>query len=121
MIAFQVLAVAVLLCALGTELYGGAKRRKLGWIGALRCLIWLTAVIAVLTPDSITTIARILGLHRGADLVSYIFIISYIWSSFYFYKSLRILERKVTEITRCLAIQTAKKGKEEPSTMSSSD
>lgn len=65
------------------------------------------AVAAVLFPDVPTWVARRLGVGRGADLVLYALVIAFLANIATSYRRMNDLQRKVTELTRQLAITEA--------------
>ena len=68
---------------------------------------WLAAGITILQPEVTNTVARFLGIGRGADLVLYVVSLSFLVSLVYFYHKYRQLNSDLTEIVRSLAIQDA--------------
>jgi hypothetical protein len=80
----------------------------------LRWLIWAAAFIAISYPDLTSDVANIIGIHRGTDLVLYIFVFSFLGTTFYFYAENLRLRRQLTHIVRHIAIQEAKRESEAP-------
>ena len=107
MIVFQLIAVplAALLFIRSTVrfLRGDGHR----WVAALTAAIWLAAGITILQPEVTNTVARFLGIGRGADLVLYLLALSFLTSLVYFYHKYRQLNSDLTEIVRSLAIRDA--------------
>jgi small membrane protein len=71
-------------------------------------------VIAVLAPGMTDDVARFVGVGRGADLVTYIAIIAVMFVLVHYYSKFVELQRKLTELTRELAIMRAEHGSSKP-------
>ncbi|CAN5375200.1 hypothetical protein BH09SUM1_BH09SUM1_02440 [soil metagenome] len=78
------------------------QERLLGVL--LGCLI----ILAVVLPNLTNTVANALGVGRGADLVFYCSFLMGCYLSIQFYGHLRDQDRKLTELTRAIAIAHAK-------------
>ena len=112
---FQILAIVVL---------GGLFLRDLkNWsrspaslVGrALRLGVWLGAVVTIAAPWLVQDVAYLLGIGRGADVVLYLFVLAFLWVSFFLYTRCLRLEREITALTRHLAIREAVAPGERPS------
>lgn len=103
---FQWLSVSGLGIALVRELVA-LGRREGSWT---RCVIFVAAMVAIIFPDGVQTIAESIGIRRGADLVLYIFALAFIAASFYFYSRNVRLQRQVTLLVRHLTIRDAQRG-----------
>ena len=82
----------------------GARPR---WWLLLSALIWFAAAVAVLWPDLTTRVARVLGIGRGADLITYVVAILFIVSFFFLHQRYRRLEAELTRLVRRLALDKA--------------
>jgi hypothetical protein len=71
---------------------------------------WLAAATFIAFPASTTTIARGLGIGRGADLILYLAILAGMGASLYFYVRFRRVELALTGLMRREALRTAIKG-----------
>jgi small membrane protein len=110
---FQILALAFLAVNLLLDVrreFKGMGHRGLRWF---RILIWLTAGFAIWRPDSVTQLAHLLGIGRGADVVLYVFVLAFLATSFYWYSQHVIIQRQLTEIVRHLALKEARQGGED--------
>jgi hypothetical protein len=96
--------VAILFVRSLVVLVRGNQPRGTALLGAV---IWFAAGCAILFPEITIRVASWLGIGRGADLVLYILVISYLISVFYVYNRFRKLESNVTEIVRAMAIRDA--------------
>jgi hypothetical protein len=63
--------------------------------------------VAVVTPETTDRIANLVGVGRGADLVTYISIVGVLFVLIRYYAKFVELQRSVTELTRELAILRA--------------
>jgi hypothetical protein len=86
------------------------RRPKFRRDRVLRCLIWLAAGLAIYQPDMTSAIANSIGIQRGADLVMYMFVLTFLGTTFYFYSQNVTMERRLTEVIRHVALREAKLG-----------
>ncbi|MDR3637800.1 MAG: DUF2304 domain-containing protein [Isosphaeraceae bacterium] len=107
---FQYIAVATLLAALLSEAARAVRRRRVSTMGLIRGLTWITAAVTILFPELVQAAALRVGIHRGTDLILYVFILLFIFTSFYFYARHRQIQRQVTELIRSHAIEHARRG-----------
>jgi hypothetical protein len=86
----------------------GVVRKKAGWkLRLLRFVVWAAAAVAVANPDLSTDLANLIGIGRGADLVLYLFVLTFLAVSFYLYARCVWLQRQLTDVVRHLAISNA--------------
>lgn len=107
MIFFQWISlplIVLLIFRSGARLYRGDRPR---WMPVAGVIVWLLAGVAIAMPDSTTTIARTLGIGRGADLITYSLAIAFVVTTFYFYHRYRQLTVDLTTLTRHLALLSA--------------
>jgi hypothetical protein len=101
---FQILAISVLLLLVMIELVR-AMRRQTGLGGPLfRSFIWLMACGFILFPDTLTYIARWLGIGVGANLLLYLLALAFVAVSFLLYARTVQLRRQMTLLVRHLAL-----------------
>lgn len=105
-LAFVPLCLLVGLVTLVRTAKGQVLRRN----GAFWAAVWLGAAVFIAFPSTTTSIARWLGIGRGADLILYIAILAGLGGSLYFYQRFRRLEITVTELIRREALKTATMG-----------
>ena len=85
---FQLIAISGLLVIVVIE-WVRVYRRRIGLMGPLvRSVIWLSAIGFILFPDSLTYIARWLGIGVGANLLLYLLTLAFIAVSFLLYAQL---------------------------------
>src|SRR3954452_16125619 len=73
----------------------------------LALLLFGAATGFVMFPDATSNIARLLGVGRGTDLLLYVAIFAGLHSFLLLYIRTRGVQRKLTELTRALAIKDA--------------
>jgi small membrane protein len=64
-------------------------------------------VYAVMRPEDLTVIARMLGVGRGTDLVLYALVVAFMAGMFSMYQRFRVVDRRYTELARSVAIREA--------------
>jgi len=107
---FQWLAISVLGLLLVAEVVQVVRRPTVRLFWAFRCLVWLSAAVAIARPDLVQDVASAIGIGRGADVVLYVFVLLFPAVSFYLYSRCVRLQRQVTELVRHIAIMEARKG-----------
>ncbi len=105
---FQDLSVLALGSLLLRELTLVIRRRGPQRPRWLRSGAWLAAMVAIVRPDLVTAVARLLGIQRGADLVSYLAFLAMLGTAFYGYSCYVRLQGQVTLLARSLAILQAR-------------
>ncbi len=71
-------------------------------------ILALTGILMVMMPDLTTTLAQILGVGRGADLITYFSLVGIFFILLLIYSKLRELDAAITSIVRTVAIDQAK-------------
>jgi hypothetical protein len=101
---FQGFALVLLVVIVVAE-WVRVVRSHLSWGGPLlRTAIWLAACGFILFPDSLTYVARALGIGRGADILLYGLTLAFLFMSFFLYARIVQLRRQMTELVRHLAL-----------------
>ena len=107
---FQILSLLCLgaLTALSVAAWGLGKatRRE----AALWIALWICAAAAILKPDITMTVARKLGIGRGADLLLYCSVGVMMVGFLMVYIRLGRLRREITLIVRHLALKESQEG-----------
>jgi hypothetical protein len=112
MTLFQIVSLSILLVLFIREVNGYGRTATLWWGRGLRAAVWLSAALAIARPDWIQFFAESVGIHRGADLVFYLFVLAFLGVSFYFYARLVRTQRQMTQLIRHTALQEAQRGGE---------
>lgn len=115
MTLFQWLALIFLGGLLVREITWFARGRVLRAPWAVRCLVWISAALAIAFPDVTQQLATFVGITRGTDLVLYVFVLAFLGTAFYFYSRYVRMERQLTQIVRHLALREARQGPDLPS------
>ena len=102
MITYLLTAVLVLLFA-----YGWLQARTSRVLAAGMMLACVVGVTFVWFPDLTQRLAHLVGVGRGADLVTYIWIICSLFVSFNLQLELRRERKRFTELVRQLALRDA--------------
>lgn len=76
--------------------------------GILWLTFWTASVITILRPNITRTIAKAIGIGRGADLVMYCGLLATAIGFFILYLRFRQLQDYITKLVRHLAIQEAR-------------
>jgi hypothetical protein len=112
MTPFQWISLAAIATILSVEVLYGFRRtqRRLAWL--IRCAIWVAAAIAIAQPNLTSRLALLVGIQRGADLVSYLAILAFLWVAFYAYSRYVRMEQQITVLVRRLATLEARQAAE---------
>ena len=70
-------------------------------------LFAMANVYAVMRPDDLTAIAKLVGVGRGTDLVLYALVVAFMAGMFSMYQRFRVVDRRYTELARTVAIREA--------------
>lgn len=79
---------------------------KAGW-RVLSVLLVLGAIVFVVDPDIPQAIAEAVGVTRGTDLILYVLIVVFFFTTLGLYFRSREHEQRLVELARALAIETA--------------
>ncbi|WP_111718529.1 DUF2304 domain-containing protein [Homoserinimonas sp. OAct 916] len=106
LIVFQLLAVLAIAVAAFFMLRGGGARHQ-----AIRRILMMVFIIAaassVFLPQIWTKLANLFGVARGADLLLYFLVLTFLGFVATSYRRFRALEGQVTELARRIAIDRA--------------
>lgn len=94
--------------AFGLLAFRGSRRaiHKVLWRGYV-VLVALAAGLSVIFPDALTRLANAVGVGRGADLLLYILVVTFMLVSVVLFRRLSQLERRYTQLARQVAVRTA--------------
>jgi small membrane protein len=67
----------------------------------------LLNVYAVLRPEDVTRVAKLVGVGRGTDLLLYALIVAFVFATLAMFMRLREDEQRVTQLARALALRDA--------------
>lgn len=111
MIFFQLIVIALLAVVFVKDVISLYRRRS----GAMRWVpvaIWLAAALGIAFPNSVTWLAHIVGINRGADLVLYVSCLTLVYWAFWLYSRILAIELKINTFVREKAIKEASRGGE---------
>lgn len=106
LIVFQILAVlAIVAAALFMLRDGGARHQAVRRISMMVFIV--AAASSVFLPQIWTRMANLVGVARGADLLLYLLVLTFLGFVASTYRRFRNLEGQVTELARRMAIDHA--------------
>jgi hypothetical protein len=109
--AFQVILVSALgLAAIAIPVL--VARSAIGRLaGAAALVVVACGIVFAIEPDWTTSIAHVLGISRGTDLLLYLLVLVVGYGFLFVYLKLRRVRRELTLLVRELAIREAERGK----------
>lgn len=97
------------------------RRNRLPLHIMLVFLLLAAGAVAVVFPMLTTDVANFLGVGRGADLITYIAIVTVMFVLVHYYTKFVELQQQVTDLTRELAILRAEVDRVAPPTLAAPD
>jgi hypothetical protein len=79
------------------------KTRRI--ISSLRASVWLLALFLILVPSTTSRVAEFLSIGRGADVVLYLTVITFLLSFFYLLHAVESQREQITLLVRRIALQ----------------
>ncbi len=67
----------------------------------------IVAIVSILAPGWVTRLANLVGVGRGTDLLLYGLIVAFLGYTATSYRRFRLIERRLTELTRQIALDEA--------------
>jgi hypothetical protein len=104
----QVLLIASVVSLLFYLLRSRTNAKTRAWVKVGYLLFVIAAVYAILRPDDTTVVAHWLGVARGADLIGYVLIVAFIFTTMSTYMRFKELELKYARLARAVALQNAR-------------
>lgn len=108
--ALSLIKILLLLAilAFGLLAFRGSQRalHKVLWRGYV-VLVALLAALSVVFPNSLTRVANAVGVGRGADLLLYVLVVTFMLVSVVLFRRLAELERRYVALARTLAVRDA--------------
>lgn len=102
--------ILLLLAAFALVLYFFTNRKKANakaWVKLGFVVLVLAAVWAILRPDDVTVVANWLGVDRGTDLMLYVLIIAFFFTTLSTWVRFREQELRYARLARAVALQNA--------------
>jgi hypothetical protein len=75
-------------------------------ISSLRAFVWLLALFLILVPSTTSRVAEFLSIGRGADVILYLTVISFLLSFFYLLHAVESQREQITLLVRRIALQS---------------
>ncbi|GAA2040776.1 hypothetical protein GCM10009819_27980 [Agromyces tropicus] len=106
LIVFQIVVAIAVLVAIAFMLRGGGARHQ-----AIRRIIFLAFILIVASsvffPQFWTWLANLVGIGRGADLITYLLVLTFLGYVATTHRRFRSIENDVTELARQMALDRA--------------
>jgi hypothetical protein len=103
----QVLLIASVLTLLVYLLRSRANARSKAWVKVGYVLFVIASIYAIVRPDDTTVVANWVGVKRGADLITYMLIIAFAFTTLSTYMRFKDIELKYARLARSIALQGA--------------
>ena len=78
------------------------------WVKVGYVLFVIAGIYAILRPDDTTVVANWVGVDRGADLLEYMLIIAFAFTTLSTYVRFKEIELKYAQLARAVALQNAR-------------
>lgn len=85
----------------------GARTQAIRRLGMV--FLAMFAIFTVLMPDSLTELAKLVGIGRGTDLVLYALVVAFVSFAATTYRRFREMELRYTRLARRLALDEARR------------
>jgi hypothetical protein len=123
MTLFQWLCSGLMSALVAMEIVLQLTGRTRRVISSLRAAVWLLALFLILVPSATNRVAEVLSIGRGADVILYLTVITFLLSFFYLLHAVESQREQITLLVRRIAIQNPYFGKPpaESPTMSTPD
>ncbi|SDM06877.1 hypothetical protein SAMN04488535_1788 [Corynebacterium mycetoides] len=102
--------VLLLVAALALAFYFFTNRKKANakaWVKIGFVALMVAAVWAILRPDDVTVVANWLGVDRGTDLMLYVLIVAFFFTTISTWTRFREQELRYARLARAVALQNA--------------
>ncbi|WP_336660597.1 DUF2304 domain-containing protein [Leucobacter sp. USHLN153] len=108
MTLFQVLLVAVVIAAASIAVRFLPGERSLALKRIFAIIFVLAAVVAIVFPGLLTSVANFFGIGRGTDLLLYLFIVAMLVFAVAVVRAKARSDARVTELARAVALMEAR-------------
>ena len=103
----QALLIVSVLALLVYLLRSRSSARTKAWVKVGYVLFVIAGIYAILRPDDTTVVANWLGVDRGTDLLEYVLIIAFAFTTLSTYMRFKDIELKYARLARSIALQGA--------------
>lgn len=104
----QVLLIAAVVALLVYLLRSRTNAKAKAWVKVGYVVFVVAAIYAILRPDDTTKLANLLGVRRGADLLTYALIIAFVFTTMSTYLRFKELELRYARLARAVALEGAR-------------
>ena len=108
MIWFQILSLLVIVALVGFFMANRGTARSSAGVKLLFVAFIVFGVYAMLRQNDVTWVANKLGIQRGLDLVLFLLVIAFAFTTVSTYLRFRDLEIRYAQLARAIALQNAK-------------
>ena len=104
----QALLIMSVLALLVYLLSSRGTARSKAWVKVGYVVFVIVSIYAILRPDDTTVVANWLGVDRGADLITYMLIVAFAFTTLSAYMRFKDIELKYARLARAVALQNAR-------------
>ncbi len=104
----QALLIMSVLALLVYLLRSRGSARSKAWVKVGYVVFVIVSIYAILRPDDTTVVANWLGVDRGADLITYMLIVAFAFTTLSAYMRFKDIELKYARLARAVALQNAR-------------
>jgi small membrane protein len=104
----QVLLIASVLALPVYLLRSRGNARSKAWVKVGYVVFVILSIYAILRPDDTTVVANWVGVDRGADLITYLLIVAFAFTTMSTYMRFKDIELKYARLARAVALQNVR-------------
>lgn len=104
----QALLIVSVLVLLAYLLRSRTSARTKAWVKVGYVLFVFAGIYAILRPDDTTVLANWLGVDRGTDLMEYVLIIAFAFTTLSTYVRFKDIELRYAQLARAVALQNVR-------------
>lgn len=104
----QALLIVSVLALLVYLLRSRTSARSKAWVKVGYVLFVIAGIYAILRPDDTTVVANWIGVDRGTDLMEYILIVAFAFTTLSTYVRFKDVELKYAQLARAVALQNVR-------------
>ena len=104
----QLLLIVSVLALLVYLLSSRSSALSKAWVKVGYVLFVIAGIYAILRPDDTTGVANWVGVDRGTDLLEYVLIIAFAFTTLSTYVRFKEIELKYAQLARAVALQNAR-------------
>lgn len=107
--SIQLVLLAFILFAISRVLLRAREKNLSNQAAFFWFLVWVAALVGVLTPATTTRIASFFGVGRGVDVIVYISLVILFYLVFRIYVLIEDLRHEITFLVRQIALKNSQK------------